>query len=465
MQENTNLQTLPTANTTQQVMTYRDDTIDLIDLLIKLIKRKHILIWCLLISIVAGLVFVFLRTPVYSYVTAVVIGSQMTENGTPVFFENAQTVKSKLVTAYIPQVLQDYAKAHPDNLSIKNYKINVSVPKQSDLLVIGANGKQSQAEALLDVEGRILAALVKDHGRILSVIRSSIVKEKADAEAELAHLKNDIVFEVIRKKFQAKLVAAQTHYQRIHEPDFVKVKRKVLENKLKQVQNRLGLLVDQNKKLKADMGSLKLAETRMAEKVETIKRQAQQSLSKREQASNVDDPTQAMTLLMIDSEIQQTRQFLTELEQRLYIDMADQLSEIQVLVKNNRREQEAVQARISKIELDIQNFDKDLDLDGAPALAEIEKINAELAGIQVDRQRNIQQQIQKIQDLNIQIDNLSPTRSVSPPMQSLNPKDVSKLKTLVIFALLGTVVGFVLIIVLEMTDRAKLRMRELEASG
>lgn len=463
MQEHKNIQTVTGSTIGQSMMTYRDDTIDLVDILVILIKRKRIIFWSVFCSLAAGVFFLLSKPPLYSYVTAIEIGSQMTEDGTPVFFESAQTLKSKLESAYIPQVLQAFARAYPEDNNIKKLKISVNVPKQSELIIISAKGSEDQSKLLLDIEHRILDLITKDHGRILSVIRSSIVKEKAEAEAELAYLKNDKSFDVTKKELQSELVFAQTKYQQIKEPDFVKAKRKVLENKLKAAQNKLGLLIDQNKKLDTDAASLKKAEIRMSEKVAVIKKQIQQSLTKRDQAlDDVSDPTQAMTLLMIDSEIQQTRQFLTELEQQLFIELAKQLSDIQVQAKDNQRKQEGTKAVISKIKLDIKNFDKKLELEGAPAHAEIDKIQAKLAGLQVDRERNIQQQIQKIQDLEVQIDNLSPTRSVSPPMQSLNPQGLGRLKTLIIFGLMGIAVGFVLVVVAELKDKARIRIEEQE---
>ncbi len=466
MQENKNKQMVAPSNMNYPMTGYRDDTIDLIDILVKLIKRKHVILWSMLFSILCGVALILSRSPVYSYVAAIEIGSQLTENGTPVFFEKAQTVKSKLVTAFIPQVLQTYASEHPENKNSGRYKIAVSVPKGSELIVLSAKGAQSQSEALLDIEQKIIDMLAKDHGRILSIIRSSIVKEKAEAEAELAYLKNDTIFDVPRKKLQAELVAAETQYQRIKEPDLVESKRRILKNKLKTMQNKLGLLIDQSKKLKTDTNSLKRSELRMAKKVESIQRQIQLSLNKREQAiEDVNDPTQAMTLLMIDSQIQQARQFLTDLEQRLYIDIQDKLSELQVSVKDNQRKQEAMLAKISKVELDIQNFDKELALESAPARADVDRISAELAGMGVDRQRNIEQQLQKILDLNIQIDNLSPTRAVSPPMQSLRPQGMGRVKLMLIFIFLGAVIGFILVLGLEMAERTKERIAGLEAKS
>ncbi|HFD11628.1 MAG TPA: hypothetical protein ENJ32_04055 [Crenotrichaceae bacterium] len=450
-------------NINPSMMIYQHETIDMIDILIKLLRRKHILLWSLFFSLIAGVAYLYTKSRVYSYVTAIEIGSQMTETGTQVFFENAQTVKSKLNTAYIPQVLHNYAKTHPDNRQVKDLKFNVVVPKLSKLIVLRAQGKQNQSEMLLEIEQQIIDAVTKDHARILNVIRSSIFKKKADAEAELAYLQNEKVFDVTRKQLQAKLVTAQSEYDSILEPGLVKVKRKVLENTLKGVKNKLELLIDQGKKLSLDRVHLQKAETKISEKVEAIKQQIQQSFGKRDQAvKDVTNPTQAMTLLMIDSEIQQARRFLTKLEEQLFIKMANRLSKQEVLIKDNQRQQNATQDKIRKIELDLLNFDKKLNLEGAPVRADIEQVQAELSGIQVDRDRNIQQQVQKIQDLKIQIDNLSPTRSVAAPMQSLNPLGMGRFKTLAIFALLGIAIGFVLIVILEMTESARTRMKTLE---
>jgi hypothetical protein len=451
-------------NSNYPLIPYRNDTIDLVDILIKILKRKHVILWTILLTTLAGLVFVLLRPPTYSYVTAIEIGSQMTANATPVFFENVQTVKSKLNNAYIPQVLQAYAKTHPDDKIALNYKVNVNVPKKSQLIVLSAKGKQDQSVALLEIEQAIIDVLAKDHGRILSVIRSSITKRRAEAQAELDYLKNDTVFDVTKKKLQANLITTQTQYKRIQEPDFVKVKRKIIENQLKAVENKLGLLIDQSRKLEQDSSSLKKAKTRLLGKVKESKNQIQQSLYRRDQAiADVNNPTQAMTLLMIDSEIQQARQFLTELEQRLYISLDGQISGLQVSIKNNRREQEATISMIDKVKLDIQNFDMDLTLDSAPTQAKIDDITAQLAGIEVDRQRQIEKQIQKIQHFNIQIDNLKPTQSVAPPMQSLRKQGLGRAKTLVLFMFFGVFLGLVLVLVFEMGDKAKQRIREIEA--
>ena len=284
---------------------------------------------------------------------------------------------------------------------------------------MSAKASELQSDNILEIEQKLLDTLVKDHSRILKVIRSGIIREKAEAEAELAHLQNETVLDVSKKKLEADLVAAQTNYQRLNEPEFIKVKRKVLENKLKTVENKLGILIDNAKKLQTDAVNLEHAKQKMTGKVEDIQQQIQLSMNRRQQAiANVDDPTQAMTVLMMDNEIQQSRQFLTALEERLYIRLAEKISKAKAEEKENQHNQNVIKAKISKIKLDLLNFDKEVGMEQAPAQADIAKIRAELSGLDVDRDRDIEKQLQIIQDLNIKIDNLSPTRSVSPPMQS-----------------------------------------------
>ena len=80
------IQSIPLATQQEPLQVYQDNTIDLVDIFIKLIQRKRIILTSLLICLLAGLAYTLSKPQIFSYTTTIEIGSQMNSNGTPVFF-------------------------------------------------------------------------------------------------------------------------------------------------------------------------------------------------------------------------------------------------------------------------------------------------------------------------------------------------------------------------------------------
>jgi hypothetical protein len=103
------------------------------------------------------------------------------------------------------------------------------------------------------------------------------------------------------------------------------------------------------------------------------------------------------------------------------------------------------------------NFEIEQQLKSEPAHAELDSLKATIATMKIERERKIAKLKQKIQAVQLHLDNLKPTRSVVPPMQSLRPKGVGRIKKLVFFAGVGLFLGLCVIFVLEFLEKVSQR--------
>ena len=95
---------LPQDPTTTQAFTAYDDEISLTDLALTIWRRRRIVLAVIILALLAGAAFAFLRPRAYEYKATIEIGTQTVGKDAQqiVPLEGTDTVLSKLKDAYIP---------------------------------------------------------------------------------------------------------------------------------------------------------------------------------------------------------------------------------------------------------------------------------------------------------------------------------------------------------------------------
>ena len=264
-----------------------------------LIKRqKKIAIGVLFLSMLLGFTYAMLKPKTYSFSTTVQVGTVGFEGKTSLI-ESPDTALNKVLLAYIPFILSDFYREKPEVRGA--YSINVNVPKKSDLLVIDAKGSLEQEPIYRDLIDRVVKKLVDDHSRITSL------KIKT-AEVSLAHAQN--VLE--GSKDAAKLISA--NLQRLDKTS------ELLHNQL-----------NEKKSLLAEM-------------------------TKNRKSVNSSGTTGAMSVLLIDSEIQRYQMLIDNLEKSLFIDLNQQRNELEKALSDNLRDQSDQQNNVDQLKNELANI-------------------------------------------------------------------------------------------------------------
>ena len=368
-----------------------EDTINLVDLWLELAKHRAIIFSSIALALIAGLLAAFLLPQKYSYSTSIEIGSiseANTAGETARLIDQPDTVLAKIKESYIPLVQQQYRSSHPTDNSV--YKIDARTPKNSLLVVLEAKGSEKNGPAYLEHLQAITDHLLKDHQRVMNIYRGRL-----DSQLALANIKQE----------------------ELSDPRMLTVPRQEIENKLAKNQKQLIDLQDQAKIIKSRYQRLDDTDVLLKKQISDLEAQIQSSFSQRQEAiGNMKNESAAMTMLLIDNEIQQNRTRLAGLQERLHISQQNLRQELEEQIATNLREQ------------GLQN-------------SVISKIKSELGRLDIKNQRAAQRQKQEITEIETQLTNIQPTHAITPPMQSLEPSGPGKAIIIVLALILGLIFG------------------------
>ncbi|MCW9014466.1 MAG: Wzz/FepE/Etk N-terminal domain-containing protein [Gammaproteobacteria bacterium] len=169
----------------QEAIPYADDEISLIDLAMVLILRKKMIGIILTLFIALGITAALLIPKKYTYSTSIEIGSQII-NGTINSFESPQTLLAKLQHSFIPRTLNEHQQLNPED--DKKYKINASIPKSSEIIVLEIKATEDQADSVIKLLQNITQKATQDHSRIFESVKRNLQSRLQQANTKLAKL-------------------------------------------------------------------------------------------------------------------------------------------------------------------------------------------------------------------------------------------------------------------------------------
>jgi hypothetical protein len=430
-----------------------DDEIELVDLWLVLMRRKTVLFAVCAGVLALGALIAFSSPKKYRYSTTIEIGT-IVEDGRTRPIESTETVQAKLVNSYIPLTLREYAEAHPDEPLA--YNINADVPKRSLLLVVESTGPAESGAAYLQLHDTVVDKLVDDHKRTLNVVRAELEKELGQARLALEALEDPVTLEAEQKALETQLAKEVAELRALEDPRILAVQRKRLEatvtaakDKLENLKDTATLLATRHKRLD---------ETRrlLSEQAAELKAQIGEALDRRKRAATeATTETRAMTLLMIDNEIQQNRNRLAAVEERLYIDLANQQQQLEIELDANKREQVAQAENIAVTEATLEKWTAETAIARERQSARPAELKARIAKLQADRKREITEKEQLVAELQQRLENFRETRAVGSPMQSRSPVGLGMTKTLALSLVIGLVAGLLAAFLVELVSKTR----------
>lgn len=274
-----------------------DAEISLLDLLRILVEYKWIVLAIFLVFVIVGTVFALLKPKQYLYTTTIEIGTIM-EDGKTLLIDRPGTLLAKINEAYIPHVLEQFSREMNDS-----YKIAARIPLDSEVVVLESRASAAEGDALINLQKQVVDYVKRNHQR---------------------------VFEIMKKEMNVELDKSR---------------------------NKLSALQDRHRVLTADLQRLDQTAKLLNDQIEELKALVADAISYRKLArAQTGDETQAMTLLMIDNEIQQNNQRLAALEERLHIDLPREKDSLNNTISDNSREQQEQAAEIAKIQAAVNNM-------------------------------------------------------------------------------------------------------------
>lgn len=277
-----------------------EDEINLVDLWLVLLRHRTLMAAVTAVCLLAGLLFALLVPPKFQYSTSIELGTRIDGANVSVI-ESPETLLAKIQESYIPLARQQYLSKHSTTGGVP--KIEARVPKGSQIIVLSSKGSESRGADHKSVQQAVVDMVQQDHDRIVNVLRK---------ETEI--LQNKAVAKLEELKDAATLIRAR-------------------EKRLNDIST---LLSSQAKDVRSDLERAK------ADRARAIKQ--------------TKDESRALTLMMLDSGMQQYRQRLAEIDERLKIKVVDSRDALAKKLADNRRAQTSQQDTISKLKIQLANL-------------------------------------------------------------------------------------------------------------
>lgn len=416
-----------------------EDSISLIDLWMVLSRRRRVIFAVLGLALLAGLLAALLMPTKYTYTTAIEIGSKSSANTDALPIEPPETVLAKIKESYIPQALHDFSQAQGTE---KGYQVEGRIPKGSELIVLEAKAPEEEGPAYLTIMQTVIDKVEGDHRRVSAVIRSNMKTQLGQAQLTLSALTDPSTLEVKKRALESKLLKAHMELARLKNPLTLALPKKDLATRKAKVEKTLADLRDKEALLKARYQRLDEVDKLLKQQVKDLRTQINDTRSQRTQAiANLNTEASAMTMLMIDNELQQNRSRLATLEERLLITQQDAREQLENQIAANQREYTIQDQAIGKIGQELDKLIRDNQRSQKHQAPQVGELEEQLRKLLADHHRKVARQEQTIQQLETRLANLQTTRALSPPLQSLKPTGPGKKIILILSLFLGLFLG------------------------
>lgn len=386
-----------------------DDEINLGDLCLILIKRKFLVLGFFIVSLCLGSMIAFLPPAKYSYLTTVEIGSFPVDNNetggiTRELIESPEMVLAKIKQSHIP--LAQYQISRENNGRILG--VAASIPKSSDLISLVSKGEEVNIELYKELHASVVASLLAGHQSDVEVLRTEHRIKLDSATKMLNNLEDPRVYAIAEKALKLKLNAA-----RMSLVEYDDQEKLYLSKKLQLAETQF-LLKKQIKKIEE---SLDLAYA-----------------SQPKALSEAADETRAMTLLLINNQIQQSDNRLASLQERLTVGVESQKQQAEKDIADNKRAKEL-------------------------KVAMIDELQSQLVNLRVQRESQQAEQKNVIALLENSFSKIRETKVLGLAVKSLKPVGPGRSVLMALSGFFGVLGGVILAFFVEFISNARRRMQ------
>lgn len=425
-----------------------DDEISLYDIYWALLRRKWLIVGVTAACIVLGVLYALLREPSYEYTTTIEIGriiEQISEDefsitriDTPSSLQPLLSgtvipmIRSEMVTQAREDVDEDAEVDRPP-------RVNVSVPEDSERIVnLRSEGSAERGSLINDVHERVLTQLTSEHDDEVERVRNRLERRLDEAESELeADLDaNRTAQETARNEIEdlEREKAAFLEQSQLEEQNtrarLAEAKRQLerLEQRREALQSQVERLESERERLEGRIVGIEDSLTRARER-------------EQDAAAEAGDEPRAMTLLMLQSSIQDMQNRLDRLEDQRFNELPQRRDELEIDLEELEDERESAQDTIAERETQLANIQSERERNMSDLDDQIETRKAELETLQNERERRDRRFERLSSEIESSQERLEPTRARVVALQSLDPVGASGKLIVALAAVLGGMLG------------------------
>jgi len=418
---------------------HEEDMIDLVDVAVGIYRHRLLFlgVWATVVAI--GVLYAFLRSPDYEFATTIEIGTRVVANRI-LPLENGADVVVKLKKSYIPAAVA--AAARESTVNAFRPLIKVENARNSNLVLLRTTAPAEYGAQIIRLQEKIVNDLVNDHERQVAVTRASLLQKLHDAELQLDALKDPSNLDVALKPLQRQLVKAQARLAELQDQDARGAALAKLEAALQTVQNKRLRLDDDIERYRARLERLDGRKKQLEDQLEQVAAQLAEAQSLRQRAvMQASDSSEAMTLMLIDGQIQRREDLNTRLQKELTIDLPNQEAELNAALQDAQRQVAVADKEVQQAQVAFDRFPADWDSMTRQQKSLVENLTDRLTKTKNDNQRDIEKSLALIEKIKSDINNVRATHGVLDPQQSQKPVGASAPLIIVVALFLGAVLG------------------------
>ena len=434
--------------------------IDLVDLWLIIYRRKWLLLLAAVLFTLAGALYSVIKPTLYTYNASLQIGALVMEGKGNRFsvIESPEFVVSRLNESIIPFILHNYQTEHPE---AKLPDIKARIPKKSDLIVIETRGPEKNAALYTDLIKRMAEQVVTEHRPLMALMDSNYQSELKQAEIMQAELEDPSTLASEVTAIEVDLVAARLKLEELNDSKLIKVAQQELETVRQQHMNQLSMLKDELKQKQSEILRLDQVDQLLKKQIAELRSSIESAQANREASvSGVTDEASAMTLLLLDNQIQTSRDQLSLLEERLQIKQPALRDELNNQLNSIQLNRELEQKNIDNVTDQLLKLDVDLSNQRRQQASLIEDLQQKINKLKLDSKLALENQTSVVDNARSRLDSLKPTRLVFEPIRSMEPTGISGKLIIVVALIMGLFVGLVLIFGLEFKTRVGEKIRQ-----
>lgn len=385
------------------------DEIDLVDLLLLLARHKWLILITMILVTVAGLGYSLTQQEKFTFSTSIDVGRFFSEgrDGSVALIEPIETIQAKLMGSYIPMIRGRFAaEGRLDKASVG---LSVSIPKGSNLLILESKGPLENQEIHREVHKATLTALQEDHRQLTGDLKKRLETALAKASLKLAEMEDPRLFAIREKELNDQVDNSKRNLENLAE------KRTMITASIKELDKLKIMLEGESQKIRETI-----------EKYLIIRAQA---------AKEANNAANAMTLLMMDNQIQQNQTRLQSIQERLELGLAADRRQLDKELNDNKRATETQKAAI-------------------------EQQKMQLTKLSIDHQNSLTEHKQTVAQLEHDISLIKETRSLALAVRSVGPVGPKRTMLVALAAVLGGMSGIFFAFGAEI--RQRVRAKKLE---
>lgn len=333
---------------------------DLIDVGVVLWRRRTLVVVIFLVIQLIGAGAAFFVTPTYTYFATLSLGTVVANDGSRFQIIVPATALQALKAVYIPTAISSVAADRPDmSGQVRALNVEANASTDSNAVVLSCATKEKYADNCVAVEKLAMSLFIQDNSGVITIAKAGL---------------------------QTQLVSEINKLKALQNPAEMTIKRLAAEESVSAAKNALASLNAKAGELSINIEKLKTSMSLyQAEQVELEKHIASSEQNSTDAAKHAATPTDALANLLLNSELQRSLDRLSDVKQKLNVEVPNQLADFEAQLANNARAQESQQQIIAGAMLGLQKIEFTHEQDVEAQQSVVDKIRSQLNNVQENR--------------------------------------------------------------------------------